>query len=75
MLDTLRTLQSADRLEIELGSEHMVTLALDNEHSESSKDLRPVLPLIINCRHQNITSSCYGPQYDLRSKAKEPSAK
>ena len=65
MLDTLRTLQSADRLEIEL----------DNERSGSSKDLRPVLPFIINCRHQNITSSCYGPQYDLRSKAKEPSAK
>ena len=48
MLDTLRTLQSADRLEIELGNEHIVTLALDNERSGSSKDLRPVLPFIIN---------------------------
>lgn len=48
MLDTLRTLQSADRLEVELSSEHMVTLTLDNERSGSSKDLRSVLPLIIN---------------------------
>ncbi|WP_205623733.1 VOC family protein [Desulfogranum japonicum] len=48
MSDTLRILQSADRLEIALGSEHMVTLTLDNERSGLSKDLRPVLPLIIN---------------------------
>ena len=73
MSDTLCTLQSADRLEVELGSEHMVTLTLDNERSGSSKGLRPVLPFI--GRHQNISSGCYGLQYDLRSKAKEPSAK
>ena len=48
MSDTLRTLQSADRLKIELGSEHMVMLTLDNGRSGLSKDLRPVLPLIIN---------------------------
>ena len=48
MLDTLRTLQSADRLEVELGSEHMVTLTLDNERGRLSKGLRPVLPFIIN---------------------------
>lgn len=48
MSDTLCTLQSADRLDIELGSEHMVILTLDNERNGLSKDLRPVLPLIIN---------------------------
>lgn len=48
MSDTLLTLQTADRLDIKLGSEHMVMLTLDNGRSELSKDLRPVLPLIIN---------------------------
>jgi hypothetical protein len=46
--DTLLTLKTADRLDIELGSEHMVILTLDNGRSGLSKDLRPVLPLIIN---------------------------
>lgn len=50
MSDTLRTLQSADRLETEISNEYMVTLALDNERIGLSEDLRPVLvlPLIIN---------------------------
>ena len=48
MSDALRTLQLADRLEIEIGSEHMVMLTLNNGRSGLSKDLRPVLPLIIN---------------------------
>lgn len=48
MSDTLLALQTADRLDIKLGSEHMVMLTLDNGRSELSKDLRPVLPLIIN---------------------------
>lgn len=34
--------------EIELGSEHMVMLTLDNGRSGLSKNLRPVLPLIVN---------------------------
>jgi hypothetical protein len=48
MSDTLRTLQTADRLQIELGSEHMLVVTLDNGRSKLSKDLRPFLPLIIN---------------------------
>jgi len=48
MSDTLFTLQTADRLDIKLGNEHMVMLTLDNGRSGLSKDLRPVLPLVIN---------------------------
>lgn len=48
MTDTLSTLQSADRLHVELGSEHMVTVTLDNGRSGLSRDFRPGLPLIIN---------------------------
>ena len=48
MSDTLRTLQTADRLQIELGSEHMVMVTLDNGRSGLSRDFRPGLPLIIN---------------------------
>ncbi|MBJ7555478.1 hypothetical protein [Marinomonas spartinae] len=48
MSDTLLTLLSADRLDIELGSEHMAVLTLDNGRRGLSKDLRPVLPLMIH---------------------------
>lgn len=48
MSDTLNILQSADRINLELGSKHLLTLTLDNGRSGLSKDLRPVLPLIIH---------------------------
>lgn len=46
--DTLRTLQTADRLQIELGSEHLVMVTLDSGSSGLSRDFRPDLPIIIN---------------------------
>jgi len=46
--DALRTLQTADRLQIELGSEHIVMVTLDSGSSALSRDFRPDLPLIIN---------------------------
>ncbi|CAG9295349.1 VOC family protein [Celerinatantimonas diazotrophica] len=48
MSETLSTLQSADRLELELGAEHMMILTLDHGRCGLAKDLRPVLPLIIH---------------------------
>ncbi|WP_238326428.1 hypothetical protein [Desulfuromonas acetoxidans] len=48
MSETLCVLQSTDRLQIELGSEHLVTLTLDHGRSGLSRDLRPDLPLVIN---------------------------
>lgn len=45
--ETLRALQETDRLQIELGSEHLAILTLDGGVSALSKDLRPDLPLII----------------------------
>jgi hypothetical protein len=46
--DTLRTLQTAVRLQIELGSEHLVMVTLDSGSTGLSRDFRPDLPLIIN---------------------------
>lgn len=46
--ETLHTLQSADRLQIEHGSDHLVVVTLDNGRRGLSNDLRPDLPLIIN---------------------------
>ncbi len=46
--DVLRTLKAADRLQIELGGEHLITITLDGGCSESSRDFRPHLPLIIH---------------------------
>lgn len=48
MSETLRALQSVDRLLIELGSEHLATLTLDHGRSGLSSDLRPDLPLVIH---------------------------
>ena len=46
--ETLHTIQSADRLQIEHGSDHLVVVTLDNGRRGLSNDLRPDLPLIIN---------------------------
>ena len=46
--NTLLSLQSADRLEVKQGREHLVNITLDNGRRELTKDLRNVLPLIIN---------------------------
>jgi hypothetical protein len=46
--ETLRIAQTADRLQIECGSEHLVVVTLDNGVSGLSRDFRPDLPLIIN---------------------------
>lgn len=46
--DTLSALQSADRLEVVLGNDHLLELTLDNGRKGSFKDLRPVLPLILH---------------------------
>lgn len=46
--DTLRTLQSEDRLQIEFGNEHLIMLTLDGGGFGLSRDFRPDLPLIIN---------------------------
>jgi hypothetical protein len=46
--DTLYTLQTADRLQVEFGSEHVAIVTLDSCSSGSSRDFRPDLPLIIN---------------------------
>lgn len=48
MSNTLHTLQTADRLEIELDGEHMLKVTLDDGRKGLSRDLRPDLPLIIN---------------------------
>lgn len=45
--ETLRALQSTDRLQVELGSEHLIVMTLDAGSSGLSKDFRPELPLII----------------------------
>lgn len=45
--ETLQALQKTDRLQIELGSEHLVILTLDDGRSASTRDFRPDLPLII----------------------------
>jgi len=45
---TLSALQTTDRLQIELGYEHLVVMTLDHGNSGSAKDFRPDLPLIIN---------------------------
>lgn len=45
--DTLCAIQTADRLQIELGNEHLVMLTLDCGSRGLSKDFRPDLPLII----------------------------
>lgn len=45
--ETLRALGATDRLQIELGSEHLVVMTLDRGNLGLSKDFRPDLPLII----------------------------
>jgi hypothetical protein len=46
--DTLCAVQTADRLEVELGNEHLLRLTLDGGNRGLSRDFRPDLPLIIN---------------------------
>lgn len=46
--DTLCTVQTADRLQVELGNEHLIKLTLDAGNRGLSRDFRPDLPLIIN---------------------------
>ena len=44
----LRTVDMADRLRIESGSEHLAAVTLDNGAAGSSRDFRPDLPLIVD---------------------------
>jgi hypothetical protein len=46
--ETLRMIQTAEKLEVETGSEHLVELTLDRHTGGKSKDFRPDLTLIIN---------------------------
>jgi hypothetical protein len=45
---SLQSIQTTDRLKIELGREHVAKLILDDGRKRLSKDLRPTLPLIIS---------------------------
>lgn len=47
MSDTLLAIRMIDRLQIERGDEHLITLTLDKGQSGRVKDLRPVLPLLV----------------------------
>ena len=46
--DTLREVQTSDRLQIELGNEHLVMVTFDGGIMGLSRDFRPDLPLVIN---------------------------
>lgn len=46
--ETLRSLISVDRLKIAQGDEHLMEVTFDRGSCGRSKDLRPVLPLIVN---------------------------
>jgi len=49
MSHTLQSIQTTNRLKIELGREHVAKLIVDDGRKGLSKDLRPTLPLIISC--------------------------
>lgn len=48
MSETLRALDSVERLQIKQGSEHLVEMILDRGKLGLSKDFRPTLPLVVN---------------------------
>lgn len=45
--ETIKALETTERVVIELGNEHLVKMILDNGKGGHYKDLRPILPLII----------------------------